>query len=81
MQIKFLTQYLWMDTNIQMSLFDKNIDSKSSRELMRTVDHINMMEIARIGFGNQGFINTWRMKRQIKSKRYTTKVEELPEVS
>jgi len=48
---------------------------------MRTVDHINMMEIARIGFGNQGFINTWRMKRQIKSKRYTTKVEELPEVS
>ena len=65
----------------QMSLFDKNIDSKSSRELMRTVDHINMMEIARIGFGNQGFINTWRMKRQMKSKRYTTKVEELPEVS
>ena len=31
-----------------MSLFDKNIDSKSSRELMRTVDHINMMEIARM---------------------------------
>ena len=36
------------------------------------------MEIAKIGFGNQGYRNTWRMKREIKSKRYTTKIEEIP---
>ncbi len=46
--------------------------------LMETVDYINLMEIAKIGFGNQGYRNTWRMKREIKSNRYTTKIEEIP---
>ena len=62
----------------QMSLFDKKRDEKMASRLMQTVDYINLMEIAKIGFGNQGFRNTWRMKREIKSKRYTTKIEEIP---
>ena len=45
---------------------------------MKTVDYINLMEIAKIGFGNQGYRNTWKMKREIKSKRYTTKISEIP---
>ena len=62
----------------QMSLFDKKRDEKMASRLMQTVDYINLMEIAKIGFGNQGYRNTWRMKREIKSKRYTTKIEEIP---
>ncbi len=62
----------------QMSLFDKRRDEKMASRLMETVDYINLMEIAKIGFGNQGYRNTWRMKREIKSKRYTTKIEEIP---
>ena len=62
----------------QMSLFDKKRDEKMASRLMETVDYINLMEIAKIGFGNQGYRNTWRMKREIKSKRYTTKIEEIP---
>ena len=62
----------------QMSLFDKKRDEKIASRLMETVDYINLMEIAKIGFGNQGYRNTWRMKREIKSKRYTTKIEEIP---
>ena len=62
----------------QMSLFDKKRDEKMASKLMQAVDYINLMEIAKIGFGNQGYRNTWRMKREIKSKRYTTKIEEIP---
>ena len=62
----------------QMSLFDKKRDEKMASRLMQTVDYINLMEIAKIGFGNQGYRNTWRMKREIKSKRYTTKIKEIP---
>ena len=62
----------------QMSLFDKKRDEKMASRLMQTVDYINLMEIAKIGFGNQGYRNTWRMKREITSKRYTTKIEEIP---
>ena len=62
----------------QMSLFDKKRDEKMASRLMQTVDYINLMEIAKIGFGNQGYCNTWRMKREIKSKRYTTKIKEIP---
>ena len=62
----------------QMSLFDKKRDEKIASRLMETVDYINLMEIAKIGFGNQGYRNIWRMKREIKSNRYTTKIEEIP---
>mgnify|MGYP003303243469 CR=1 FL=1 len=27
---------------------------------------------------DQGYENTWRMKREMKSRRYTTKIEEIP---
>ena len=62
----------------QMSLFDRRKCDKTSSKLMKTVDYINLMEIAKIGFGNQGYRNTWKMKREIKSKRYTTKISEIP---
>ena len=62
----------------QISLFDEKKDEKSTAKLMQTIDYINLMEIAKVGFGNQGYQNTWRMKREIKSKRYTTKIEEIP---
>ena len=62
----------------QMSLFEGKRDRKDAAKLMQTVDYINLMEIAKVGFGNQGYQNTWRMKREIKSKRYTTKIEEIP---
>ena len=62
----------------QISLFDKKRDEKNTAKLMQTIDYINLMEIAKVGFGNQGYQNTWRMKREIKSKRYTTKIEEIP---
>ena len=62
----------------QMNLFDKSFDSKKADDLMRTVDYINIRDISNIFFGNQGYRNTWKMKRQIKSKRYTTRIEEIP---
>ena len=62
----------------QMSLFDKKRDEKSASKLMETMDYINLMEIAKVGFGNQGYRNTWKMKREIKSQRYTTKIDEIP---
>ena len=62
----------------QMSLFDKKRDNKSASKLMETIDYINLMEIAKVGFGNQGYRNTWKMKREIKSQRYTTKINEIP---
>ena len=62
----------------QMSLFDKKRDEESASKLMETVDYINLMEIAKVGFGNQGYRNTWKMKREIKSQRYTTKIDEIP---
>ena len=61
-----------------MSLFDKTADTKSSERLMEVVDQIKLREIAKIGFGNQGVRNTWRMKREMKSKRYTTNINEIP---
>ena len=45
---------------------------------MEVVDQIKLREIAKIGFGNQGVRNTWRMKREMKSKRYTTNINEIP---
>ena len=62
----------------QMSLFDKKREEKSASKLMETIDYINLMEIAKVGFGNQGYQNTWKMKREIKSQRYTTKIDEIP---
>ena len=62
----------------QMSLFDKKRDEKSASKLMETIDYINLMEIAKVGFGNQGYRNTWKMKREVKSQRYTTKIDEIP---
>ena len=62
----------------QMSLFDRKRDEKSASKLMETIDYINLMEIAKVGFGNQGYQNTWKMKREIKSQRYTTKIDEIP---
>lgn len=62
----------------QMSLFDKKKDDKSASKLMETIDYINLMEIAKVGFGNQGYRNTWKMKREVKSQRYTTKIDEIP---
>ena len=47
---------------------------------MEVVDEIKLKEVATIGFGNQGFRNTWKMKRQMKSKRYTTNIDEIPSV-
>ena len=62
----------------QVSFFDKIADTASSERLMETVDQIKLREIAKIGFGNLGFKNTWKMKRQMKSKRYTTNINEIP---
>ena len=62
----------------QTDLFNDNYDSKESEILMSVIDFINLREIAKIGFGNQGYENTWRMKREMKSRRYTTKIEEIP---
>ncbi len=62
----------------QMSLFNRKRDEKSASKLMETIDYINLMEIAKVGFGNQGYQNTWKMKREIKSQRYTTKIDEIP---
>tara|TARA_Y100000814_G_scaffold287935_1_gene258720 strand:- start:989 stop:1261 length:273 start_codon:yes stop_codon:yes gene_type:complete len=62
----------------QMSLFNRVTDTASSERLMETVDQIKLREIAKIGFGNLGFRNNWKMKRQMKSKRYTTNINEIP---
>jgi len=64
----------------QLSFFDEASDTKSSEKLMEVVDEIKLKEVATIGFGNQGFRNTWKMKRQMKSKRYTTNIDEIPSV-
>ncbi|RCL37514.1 MAG: translesion error-prone DNA polymerase V subunit UmuC [SAR86 cluster bacterium] len=62
----------------QMNLFEKSCDSKKSERLMSVVDFLNLTEKGKLYFGNQGYRNTWKMKRDMKSKRYTTKIDEIP---
>jgi len=45
---------------------------------MSVVDFLNLTEKGELYFGNQGYRNTWKMKRDMKSKRYTTKIDEIP---
>ena len=61
-----------------MNLFEKSCDSKKSERLMSVVDFLNLAEKGKLYFGNQGYRNTWKMKRDMKSKRYTTKIDEIP---
>ena len=61
-----------------MNLFEKSYDSKKSERLMSVVDFLNLTEKGKLYFGNQGYRNTWKMKRDMKSKRYTTKIDEIP---
>ena len=68
------------DTSIQGNLFvppQKNL----SRLLMHTVDNINFsMRDDVLKFATSGTTRNWKMRQELRSKRYTTRWEELYEV-
>lgn len=68
------------DTSIQGNLFvpqEKNL----ARLLMHTIDNINFsMRDDVLKFATSGTTRNWKMRQELRSKRYTTRWEELYEV-
>jgi DNA polymerase V len=66
--------------NIQKSLFDKS-DTEKSRRLMQAVDDINARVDVPLRWAAEGIEQEWFTKFKRRSKRYTTRWDELPEVA
>ena len=63
----------------QLSLFETSAEATRSDDLMRALDNVN----ARYGrdtlaFGTTGFKRQWRTRADMKSPRWTTRIDELP---
>ncbi|MDJ0704147.1 MAG: DUF4113 domain-containing protein [Leptolyngbyaceae cyanobacterium MO_188.B28] len=68
------------DSFEQQHLFAKGDDSRSER-LMATMDQINkQMGRNTLFLASQGTGRTWRMRRNLRSPRYTTQWDELPPI-
>jgi DNA polymerase V len=66
--------------HIQLGLFDR-MDRTRSRRLMETVDRINLRGGSSVFWAAQGIRKAWGLRACRRSPRYTTRWEELPEVS
>jgi DNA polymerase V len=64
---------------VQRGLFD-HIDRGRAERLMRTVDGINASGRGRIGWLAEGVGQDWQVRFQMRSRRYTTRWDELVEV-
>ncbi|MBI6530058.1 translesion error-prone DNA polymerase V subunit UmuC [Proteus vulgaris] len=69
------------DTSVvQLNLFSESKLFKGSEQLMKTLDLINSRGISKVWFAGKGIDTSWRMKREMLSPAYTTKITDLPVV-
>jgi len=67
--------------NVQGNLFDK-VDRQKSRRLMQAVDAVNArLPFTPLRWAAEGINQPWRTKFAKRSRRYTTRWDELPEVA
>lgn len=67
---------------VQVDLFSQGQASLKSDELMAAIDQINQkMGKGSIKLASEGFKKPWKMKQENKSPSYTTKWEDVPNVS
>jgi DNA polymerase V len=68
------------DASIQANLF-MPAEKNNHRLLMSTVDNINFaMRDDTLKFASSGVAKNWKMRQELRSKRFTTRWEELKEV-
>jgi DNA polymerase V len=68
------------DDKVQQSLLD-NIDRAKSARLMQAVDAVNARVSAPLRWAAEGLKQNWQVKFKRRSKHYTTRWDELPEVA
>jgi len=69
------------EDSVQGNLFDK-VDRQKSRRLMQAVDAVNArLPFASLRWAAEGINQPWQAKFSKRSKRYTTRWDELPEVA
>jgi DNA polymerase V len=65
---------------IQMNMFD-NTDREKSRRLMQAVDAVNARSNCSLRWAAEGLEQSWKVKFNRRSRGYTTRWDELPEVA
>jgi len=68
------------ENRTQQGLFD-DVDRLKSRRLMQAVDAVNTRLNSPLQWAAEGLEQSWRVKYNRRSNRYTTRWEELPEVA
>jgi len=68
------------DNRIQRNLFD-NVDREKSGRLMQTIDAVNATLDCPVRWAAEGINQPWKLKFQRRSRRYTTRWDELLEVA
>jgi DNA polymerase V len=68
------------ESRIQRSLFD-DADREKSKRLMRAIDAINAKVNSPIRWAAEGLSQSWQVKFHLRSRRFTTCWNELPEVA
>jgi DNA polymerase V len=68
------------EKQIQQGLFD-GVDREKNRRLMRAVDEANTRVSAPLRWAAEGINQPWQVKFKRRSRRYTTRWDELPEVA
>jgi|TARA_B110000438_G_C15807094_1_gene647919 DNA polymerase V len=61
----------------QSDFFIPHKEKIGAKKLMQTIDRINLSGIGRVSFAAQGMKQSWSMKRELKSPRYSTNWQEL----
>lgn len=61
----------------QLDMFSENQPRANADALMLTLDQINKSGLGKVWFAGQGTDNSWQMKREMLSPRYTTCLSEL----
>ncbi|MBZ6396836.1 MULTISPECIES: translesion error-prone DNA polymerase V subunit UmuC [Pantoea] len=61
----------------QLDMFSQQLPRANADALMSAVDQINRSGLSKVWFAGQGTDNTWQMKREMLSPRYTTCLAEI----
>lgn len=62
----------------QLNLFDDNAPRQNSEKLMEVLDHLNAKNgRGALYFAGQGIQTAWKMKREMLSPRYTTRIADI----
>ncbi|WP_285143063.1 translesion error-prone DNA polymerase V subunit UmuC [Serratia ureilytica] len=62
----------------QIDLFDEQPPRAGSEQLMTAIDSINQSGLGKVWFAGQGICKTWKMRRELLSPSYTTRLSDIP---